>query len=660
MKKRLLAIPLILFPLFVFAKISKHQFLTIVQGKYTNAQKCAAYFQIAQSYKSTNIDTAEYYERKGYEFCINNKYNEGIIWMDFLKLGITAQRGNYEIALKQLPKIFKVFEQRKDTIGLILAHNFNGTLLGKKGNFTECADHFLYALELSRKIKNTYFEGAGYLKLAVLNELTGNNDKALLYYDILLKRPANDSFLKMEKWTIFNNIGIINAKKGNLSKAAKLFLTVYDSTISADDHNEATLLSLTNLGHVFTLANKHDSAIYYLNNALKQTKHSKNPENYLKVISVMGYVLMKTKPDEAIAYIKDALKICDTLGVNPRQKADMLDLISEIYYNTGKYKESAEAMLELQNLNESIYNINIFKEVNNFQAIYELKESNAKILELTLAKENSQLHNKLALVVLAALIILVIVGLVYYVKMKRYATQLSANYAMLQNSDNIKDKLFSIIGHDLKGPVGNAPMILDMYLDTSLPEKERAQILDMLRNLLSGIYETLDKILVWGSSSIRGIHCEMVRFSPIHNIKSICKLTESSAFRKNIAIENQIQTCPDIFADPSHFDFVFRNLLNNAIKFTNPAGNIVITCNHKPDIGMVEFCVADNGIGIQTEEIDKLFSPAVISKYGTNNEKGTGIGLTLCKDYINENGGKIWATSEFGKGSSFYFSLRAA
>lgn len=660
MKKVLYCLLVVFLPVLVFAKISKEKFLTVIQGDYSNAQKCAAYYQISHSYKSVNIDSAEFYERTGYEFCIRNNYKDGIVWMDFLKLGIAAQRGNNDIAIKELPKIFKLFAQQKDTVGLILAHNFNGTLLGKRGKYVEGADHFITSLDLSKKINNSYLQGYGYLKLAVVNELTGNRDKALSYYDMLLARPANDSFLRAEKWTIINNLGVINAKRGNYNKAIKLFLTVYDSTISTEEHNEATLLSLTNLGHVFSSVKKQDSAIYYLKNALLHAKYNKNPENYLQVIAVLGYVLMKTEPDEAISYIKDALKICDTLGTDPRQKADMLDLISEIYYNTGRHEEAIAVMKELQNLNESIYKSNIYKEIYNFQSVHDLKESNAKIIELTLAKENILLQNKLALVIVGALIILAIVGLVYYTKMKRYNKQLSENYVLLQNSDKIKDKLFSIIGHDLKGPVGNSSMMLEMYLDTSLPEKERIQILDILRNLLTSTYETLDKILSWGSASIKGITCSMKRFSPVAFVASNCRLIEACAFKKSITVNNKITECPDLNADPSHFDFVLRNLLNNALKFTNQCGIIDITCTTKPDTGMVIFCISDNGIGIQKENLSKLFSPSIISRYGTNNEKGTGIGLTLCKEYITENGGEIWVESEYGKGSSFYFSLKAA
>jgi signal transduction histidine kinase len=311
-------------------------------------------------------------------------------------------------------------------------------------------------------------------------------------------------------------------------------------------------------------------------------------------------------------------------------------------------------------LAQSIYNTNIAKEVNNLQAIHELKESKAKVKELTLAKANIQLHNNLAMVVLFALLILVITTLFFYSKIKKDAQKLSKSFVLLQNSDMVKDKLFSIIGHDLKGPIGNASMILEMYLDESVDEKEKEKILDILQNLLSSTYETLNKILAWGSSSIKGITSAMIRFSPNEYIAANCKLTEAIAFRKNISITNQIIDCPELSADPSHFDFVVRNLLSNAVKFTNNGGIINLSCTHSPDNGMVVFCVSDNGVGINKEDINKLFSPSIASRYGTNNEKGTGIGLTLCKEYIKENGGEIWVESEYGKGSSFYFSFKAA
>jgi signal transduction histidine kinase len=338
----------------------------------------------------------------------------------------------------------------------------------------------------------------------------------------------------------------------------------------------------------------------------------------------------------------------------------MLKLLSDIYYDQGLYKESVEAMHKHVELAQSIYNTNIAKEVNNLQAIHELKESKAKVKQLTLAKENIQLHNNLAMVVLFALLILVITTLFFYSKIKKDAQKLSKSFLLLQNSDLVKDKLFSIIGHDLKGPVGNASMILEMYLDESVDEKEKEKILDILQNLLSSTYETLNKILAWGSSSIKGITSAMIRFSPNEYIAANCKLIEAIAFRKNISITNQIIDCPELSADPSHFDFVVRNLLSNAVKFTNNGGIINLSCTHSPDNGMVVFCVSDNGVGINKEDINKLFSPSIASRYGTNNEKGTGIGLTLCKEYIKENGGEIWVESEYGKGSSFYFSFKAA
>ena len=580
--------------------------------------------------------------------------------MELIKLAILAEKGNLDIALNRVQSVLKAFEKQKDTIGIIKTYCFNGTLLGKKGKYVESINLFISALSLSKKINSEYFEGLAYMKLAVLNEQIGNLEKASSYYNILMLRPYNDSFVKSEKWTIMNNMGIISAKEGNLRAAIKNFKTVYDSTKSRKEFLESNVLSVTNLGHAYSILEKRDSALFYLKIAENSVKAYHQPERYVQVIGLMASEIMKDKPSEAIAYVKEAIIMCDEMGYNPQLKSDMLKLLSDIYYDEGLYKEAVRAMHEQEVLNKSIYNVNIAKEVNNLQVINELKESKATVKELTLAKENSQLQNRLSLVILVFLLILVITTFFYNSKIKKDAQKLSENYALLQNSDMIKDKLFSVIGHDLKGPIGNASMILEMYLDESIDEKEKEKILDILQNLLSSTYETLNKILAWGSSSIKGITCSMIRFSPVEFIASNCRLVEACAFKKNITVSNQIIDCPDLNADPSHFDFVLRNILNNAVKFTNPNGNIELTSTLKPDTGMVVFCVRDNGIGIHKEDINKMFSPSVISSFGTNNEKGTGIGLTLCKEYITENGGKIWVESEYGKGSSFYFSLKAA
>ncbi len=658
-----LLIPVILLfilPAITYGKVNPDKYRLITSGSFTTPEKSIAYYELAQYFKNSNYDSADYYQQKGYEYCINNNYKEGIAWMDLIKLGILAEKGNLDIALNRVQNVLKAFEKQKDTVGIIKTFCFNGTLLGKKGKFVESINLFISALSLSKKINNEFLEGLVYMKLAILIEQIGNLEKAASYYNILIIRPPNDSFVMSEKWTIMNNMGIISAKEGNLRAAIKNFKTVYDSTKSRKEFLESNVLSVTNLGHAYSILEKRDSAIFYLKIAENSVKAYHQPERYVQVIGLMASEIMKDKPSEAIAYVKEAIIMSDEMGYNPQLKAEMLKLLSDIYYDEGLYKESVRAMHEQEVLNKSIYNVNIAKEVNNLQAINELKESKTKVKELTLAKEYSQLQNNLGLVILVSLLILVITTFFYNSKIKKEAKKLAENYALLQNSDMIKDKLFSVIGHDLKGPIGNASMILDMYLDENVDEKEKEKILDILQNLLSSTYETLNKILVWGSSSIKGMSSTVIRFSPIEYTAANCKLIEASAFRKNITVTSQIIHCPELSADPSHFDFIIRNLLSNAVKFTNNNGSIVVSCTHSPDNGMVVFCVSDNGVGMKKEDINNLFSPSLTSHYGTNNEKGTGIGLTLCKEYIKENGGKIWVESEYGKGSSFYFSLKAA
>lgn len=142
-------------------------------------------------------------------------------------------------------------------------------------------------------------------------------------------------------------------------------------------------------------------------------------------------------------------------------------------------------------------------------------------------------------------------------------------------------------------------------------------------------------------------------------------ITEAIEFKKMAAAEKNITvsdtTAADIrvHADPAHFDFVIRNLLANAIKYTYHNGHVSISASAGTKDGFIVFAVKDSGLGMDKKMLDLLFAP-VTSVVGTANEKGNGIGLMLCKEFAVLNGGDIWVTSEPGKGSVFYFSVKKA
>lgn len=229
----------------------------------------------------------------------------------------------------------------------------------------------------------------------------------------------------------------------------------------------------------------------------------------------------------------------------------------------------------------------------------------------------------------------------------------------LKDAIETKDKFFSIIAHDLKGPIGNLNSFFELLIDheDNLEKDQLDQLLLQCKNLAESTYELLDNLLLWAQLQKNEL---LLQPSPIclHELtaKSI-RLFQVPAAEKSITIENDI--CPDLILniDKNMINTVIRNLLNNAIKFTPNQGKIKLSCQVEGDNIQVQVC--DSGIGMSAAKSESLFKEVTTrnSTLGTAGEKGTGLGLLICKDFVEKHGGKIWVESEVGKGSCFYFTI---
>ena len=221
-----------------------------------------------------------------------------------------------------------------------------------------------------------------------------------------------------------------------------------------------------------------------------------------------------------------------------------------------------------------------------------------------------------------------------------------------------KEKLFSIISHDLKSSLGSVLGISDLLLENFDDYK-----LDEIRQFVSNIYqsskntfELLENLLDWSRLQTEKLTQRMEKHNLKTNTDNICLLYSEIAKNKNITLQNNIHSDVFIYCDIDMTKTVLRNLISNAIKFTNIKG--LVSLNSIESDSHVEIQVSDSGVGIMAENIPYLFSiEKNISTPGTNNEKGTGLGLMLCKELIEKQGGKIWVESELGKGSTFKFTL---
>ena len=221
-----------------------------------------------------------------------------------------------------------------------------------------------------------------------------------------------------------------------------------------------------------------------------------------------------------------------------------------------------------------------------------------------------------------------------------------------------RDKLYAILAHDLKGPIGNIKVLLDFLTNESelLDKKTSKELLLSVRESTNSIHELLDDFLFWTRLNNNDIHYNPVRISLSNIIRGNITLLRSTAFSKNIKISSDVTESTAIFADEYMITTVLRNLIYNAIKFTKKDGEILISAKKQGE--SIKVIIKDNGVGISNEDIEKLFRSDIHhSTKGTAKEIGTGLGLILCKDFVEKNGGQIIVESKKDYGSVFSFTI---
>jgi two-component system, sensor histidine kinase and response regulator len=228
----------------------------------------------------------------------------------------------------------------------------------------------------------------------------------------------------------------------------------------------------------------------------------------------------------------------------------------------------------------------------------------------------------------------------------------------LEELNATKDKFFSIIAHDLKNPfntlMGFSELLLE-HMDMYSPQQIRDYI-GIIFETSQISYNLLENLLDWSRSQTGKLKMDPKVIDLTKMVYTNFQLLENSANNKSVILRSNLQEGISVFADTNMIDTIFRNLISNAIKFTNEGGTITI--DSEEEGSMLKLCVADTGIGIKSESINQLFKIGQdVSTKGTANESGTGLGLILCKEFVERNGGEIWVESEVGKGSQFYFTV---
>jgi signal transduction histidine kinase len=380
--------------------------------------------------------------------------------------------------------------------------------------------------------------------------------------------------------------------------------------------------------------------------------------------------------DKAIIYAKKGAEVANEIGV--------VDIISSAYtamiksYELKHDQGQALAYQKVYNtVRDSLNKFEIARNTELLQAYFEL---NNRLNEIAAFEKNEQVikakvkSQRLTIISLSLSLVFVIAMLIvtwyYYKQKKQLNDQLRAQHlalvehkqlieaqtANLQMVSQIKDKLLAVIGHDLRTPFANLRNMVEMFDADFLSAEEVHVLMKEINPLIKGAELTLTNLMDWAGSHIKGRTKKVANLDIFLMGVEMEQTFNHALQRKNIEFVNQAGPGQSVIADENHIKVVLRNLISNAIKFTDNNGCIKLNATYTEN--QVIISVEDNGKGMTAEEVGNLFLLQThFTRPGTLGENGTGIGLLLCKELVELNGGSLWTNSKPGKGSTFFFSL---
>lgn len=575
----------------------------------------------------------------------NNPAEEAAVLLALAR--ISRLHHHTELARKFVNDAITIYYRLHQDDGLARAFEELGQLDGLQlksmtasADFNRALTYYIGKSDTADIAQTYYDEGVTTENNGDLAKALGYYLQALHYFEKFEKRPAA-YFMLLER------IGQVYIKKGNRSAALQyLEAGVHNSSDRPD--TEITLLEEE--GKIKEGAAEHANALAIFKRELELAKRSNNPEAQAKALAAIGSVLMAQGTDSSLSYLKQALSIAQHLP-HAELKASIYEAMASVYQQQRNYKDAMLALTENSRLLDSLLVSKTNSDIAALDSSYVIESQEEEVNKL---KEINRLENveiHWGLVALVVVIIALLLLWLYMQKIKRLNRKLA-------KSNQIRDTLFSIIGHDLKGPAGNTVQLMDLIQSGELPEALQKDMLRELREQAVASYDLLNDLFAWGKAQLHGVEVKPESFEPKPLMQKTINLLKRQAANKHIVLLDQSPAGLPINADAHHFEFIIRNLVSNAIKFTNEGGLVEI--NAEASKGMVVFSVKDNGIGVSKEKQLAFLKTTLPVSFGTKGEKGSGLGLLLIKEFVMANKGRIWLESEVGKGSVFYFSLSAA
>ena len=563
----------------------------------------------------------------------------------YLNLGLVFENiHNYEKALDYYEKGLAIQKKYADRENLAYATQLVGNNLLKMGKLQEAVEKYKQSIRYREQLGEPLSLASSFQSLGNANMEMANYQLAIKYHEKALNLRRKHKDISGQAYS-YNSLGNIALKQ------------------------EQNNLALQNYKHAMELANEVDNLFIY---GLTSRK-----------IGELYLALHRTHL--GLGYINNSLQTGKQIRHAVMQEKALEDLY-KFYKEKGRTKQAFKYYLEYDRIRDSLARLSSQQRITEIQKNYELEQKNKELTQVTeqvdlLQKTNKQQEillkrkNQLQYLALgAALLLLAIVVLIYFQwkqkrKHNRVLTKQNAKTEVinkelrisqkaLRNTNATKDKFFSIIAHDLRNPFMALYGLTDQLIAQrdELSKKEISEHLSLIKNAAEQLLDLLENLLYWSRSQRGKITFTPSKLSLSNILSQAINLQKLTAQNKEIQLHTEINCQNDVLiGDEDMLKTVLRNLLSNAIKFSHPGSEVRIEVAENAEEFL--FHVIDQGIGMSQEKVENLFQLEQKSSTGTANEHGTGLGLLLCREFIDKHNGKIWAQSIENHGTIINFTI---
>lgn len=629
------------------------------------------------------LHIASFAQTKDSIIAVSSKDTPTVNWLNsraraFLEVDSSA-------ALPYAKTAYNLARQLKFIDGQAQAAMYIANYYSDRNEFALSLSNYLEVIELSAG-NNNILQGRAFIGLAqIYKDMSSDNTKDYLDRGIDYSRKAYKIYKHASDSggmaNSLNQAAIIfrdKAKEGNLYYYDSAFKNLNEAInlVKINKQGSGILSKLyNNISQVYMEFYKdNNKALEYLLKAVDENKKSGSvwgmTHNYANIAKI--YIDQKNT-DQALAYARKMLDAAIAVQ-RPLRIYSAYNILYQVFDAKHIYDSALVYFVKATRLNDSLTSISRTKQVLDLQYKYETAKKELQIKNLS--DENSEKSNRiLSLLISLVAVAAVAIGIIFLYRrvqkqktiLNRQSKQLEKAMAELQVQKNeleelgkVKDKLFSVISHDLKTPVNTLVSFFDLLDNQQIKPEKLPIYLTTIKKTLLKTSALMSNLLQWAASQMHGFIPHIVDASLAPVADKIIQEVHEQATLKQIKIINDIAPSERVLTDADMLAVVLRNLVANAIKYVQPTvGKVFISAYNRGD--MVQITVSDNGIGMSEEEIDQ-FNNAVItnatkSKSGTANETGTGLGLMLSQSLVKLLNGKITVSSIGQKGTIFTIHL---